>query len=81
VDLYLIDNMAGPGYWIGGRDLLLDGNWKWQTSNVDVEQSYTRWGPAQPNDAGADCIELYEPMGYFWADCGNADDGFICEIP
>ncbi|XP_062618052.1 secretory phospholipase A2 receptor-like [Saccostrea cucullata] len=49
--MHAIDNyqQAGVHFWIGGTDVLVDGQWIWITSQKRI--SYADWYPGEPNGA------------------------------
>ncbi|XP_052704213.1 perlucin-like isoform X1 [Crassostrea angulata] len=78
-------NFDPPRFWVGGSDLLQEGEWTWtKTGSVIGSQGFSHWGPGQP-DNGVEhldehCLELEAGHHWLW----NDDDceefkHFICE--
>ncbi|KAJ8302218.1 hypothetical protein KUTeg_021205 [Tegillarca granosa] len=70
------------GYWIGGSDMEVEGEWRWMKSRQPFQ--FTAWAPGQPDDANKheDCLHLYGVSGFKWNDYPCSIKGyFICEKP
>ncbi|XP_061169376.1 perlucin-like [Saccostrea echinata] len=80
--LHAIDNyqQTGGSFWIGGTDVLIDGQWIWITTQKRM--SYTDWNPGEPNGALREsCLMLHNGKSNFhWNDqpC-DSKLFFICE--
>ena len=67
--------------WLGGQDILKEGNWIWQNSGDDID--YTKFQPGEPNGGtGENCMNMYYENGN-WIDvnCLNALSYHVCERP
>ena len=64
-------------YWIGGNDILIEGEWRWQSNGTAINPTY--WGPGEPSDTlgNEHCIEY---KGTRWNDdvCNDVQK-YICE--
>ena len=69
------------GYWIGGRDDLVEGQWLWMPSRAAV--NFTDWAPGEPNNVhGAEnCMDLFIRLDWHWNDAPcDTKINFICEM-
>ncbi|KAJ8301866.1 hypothetical protein KUTeg_020853 [Tegillarca granosa] len=70
------------GYWIGGSDMEVEGNWIWIKSRQRF--TFTDWGAGQPTNSynHEDCLHLYGKLDFHWNDeaCSHSAY-FICEKP
>ncbi|XP_076090230.1 galactose-specific lectin nattectin-like [Mytilus galloprovincialis] len=81
---YLVNSTLSIGadvdYWIGGRDDVTEGIWKWAFSNRNF--SYIAWGPGEPNSyhEHENCLVMADKYHWLWADrrCSESHN-FICE--
>ncbi|XP_069141225.1 macrophage mannose receptor 1-like isoform X2 [Argopecten irradians] len=67
------------GYYIGGGDLFVEGQWIWVSTHTPI--SVTKWTPGEPNNFAGheDCLEIWTTG--LWRDSFCDDSrGFICEI-
>lgn len=67
------------GYWIGGVDLEVDGEWKWVSSDRVVH--FTDWNTGEPNgNRNENCIDMLRITSYTWndEDCHSRQQ-YICE--
>eukprot|EP00105_Crassostrea_gigas_P030493 XP_011452811.1 PREDICTED: perlucin-like protein [Crassostrea gigas] len=73
---------AKSGFWIGGTDAVVEGEWIWITSQAKF--SYDDWADDFPDDyeGNEDCAHLWSGVNYSWND-SNCDErmNFICEKP
>ncbi|XP_045180015.2 C-type lectin domain family 4 member M-like isoform X2 [Mercenaria mercenaria] len=77
---YLVNKTSGlrAKFWVGGNDLQVEGQWKWATSNEDVQ--FTAWGHHPSNsNRNENCMEI---AGLTWNDnqCDRSQR-YICEKP
>ncbi|XP_048746638.1 perlucin-like [Ostrea edulis] len=73
-----------PRFWVGGSDLLQEGEWTWtKTGSLVGSQGFSHWGPGQPdNGSHSDehCMELESGHNWAWNDDDCEDTKhFICE--
>lgn len=71
----------GVSLWLGGQDLLREGNWVWQSSGDDITNP--RFQPGEPNGGtGENCLWMYFENGN-WIDigCMNTLNYHVCERP
>ncbi|XP_048744943.1 perlucin-like [Ostrea edulis] len=71
----------GDSFWLGGADIIVEGEWEWMSSHRRV--SFTDWGPGEPSDAGGTtehCLDMHIGLHEAWNDvsCG-INYFFICE--
>ncbi|XP_061171069.1 macrophage mannose receptor 1-like [Saccostrea echinata] len=76
-------NIGRPvDFWVGGTDIVTEGDWKWITSQKPV--MYSDWYPGKPSDFhhNVNCLELLHNYQYHWndQDC-HVVNHFICEMP
>jgi hypothetical protein len=88
---WLISAIPEAAIWIGGRDASVEGQWRWEDSEIfwqggsdgsPVGGLYTNWASGEPNQAGEeDCAELSKSAGNAWTDrtCGSLTQPFVCE--
>lgn len=73
---------AKSGFWIGGTDAVVEGEWIWITSQAKF--SYDDWADDFPDDYedNEDCAHLWSGVNYSWND-SHCDErmNFICEKP
>lgn len=80
-------NTLGSRYWIGGNDLRVEGEWKWQTTNNAI--TYATWCPGNPSNSRGDenCLEIVDcdgsgPLKSLWNDLQcHSFQKYICEKP
>lgn len=69
-------------YWIGGDDIIAEGNWIWSINSDPITLNY--WGPNRPDNAGAsgqNCLVYRHFSDWFWDDRGcEIKYPFICQI-
>ncbi|VDI26006.1 Hypothetical predicted protein [Mytilus galloprovincialis] len=67
-------------FWLGGHDILTEGEWQWVISMDRI--IYTNWGDGQPDNSHTSehCLELSGQRSFKWNDDGCEDHHyFICE--
>jgi hypothetical protein len=71
--------------WIGGSDLLVEGEWTWAKYGGAME--YSDWFPGEPNSVhtsagGEDCLDVMQHEHFQWNDdvC-EFNLNFMCEAP
>eukprot|EP00105_Crassostrea_gigas_P010137 XP_011425314.1 PREDICTED: perlucin-like [Crassostrea gigas] len=67
-------------FWVGGTDVLVDGQWIWISSQERIE--YTDWVPGEPNGGTREgCLMLNGGKYHFhWNDANcHSLQSFICE--
>lgn len=70
---------ASGSFWIGGSDMLVEGEWEWMTSHNLV--TFTDWASGEPDDfLNQDCLDIKTSAHYHWNDspCSYLH-WFICE--
>ncbi|XP_046357376.1 echinoidin-like [Haliotis rufescens] len=67
--------------WIGGSDLIVEGNFMWSWSGDPIV--YSHWVPGEPNSLGdEDCMALFTSRNFMWNDAPcETNQMFLCEIP
>uniref|UniRef100_A0A0B7A018 C-type lectin domain-containing protein n=1 Tax=Arion vulgaris TaxID=1028688 RepID=A0A0B7A018_9EUPU len=69
--------------WVGGRDALANGTWKWEAQNTLI--TFQQWkGGAARQDAAATCLALQteDKSTYHWKKQGcEIKNRFICKKP
>ncbi|XP_061183368.1 perlucin-like [Saccostrea echinata] len=71
----------GIGFWLGGSDIILEGEWMWMTSKTLLSMAYTAWKPGEPNNEGNNehCLEI-QWNSFLWNDTPcDQQRHFICE--
>jgi len=75
-----ISVILGRIYWLGGSDLVTEGEWQWTSEQETFK--YTNWMPKEPNNlTGEDCL-LNNWLGHGkWGDfvCERTEY-FVCQI-
>ncbi|XP_062577476.1 perlucin-like [Saccostrea cucullata] len=86
-DNFLVQHLKDYGrsanFWVGGTDVIIEGDWIWSLSQTPIHH-YTHWDPREPNDLGGDenCMEMRQEYGYMWNDMScHVRQYFICEQP
>ncbi|XP_071156894.1 perlucin-like [Mytilus edulis] len=83
---YLVNSLRSIGadvdHWIGGRDDVIEGIWKWAFS--DSNFSYIAWGPGEPNNGHyhehENCVLMADRYQWLWDDRSCSESHyFICE--
>ncbi|XP_067676708.1 perlucin-like [Haliotis asinina] len=79
---FLNDLVVKNGVWLGGNDLMAEGHWVWDKSEMPF--NYTNWNPSEPDQSSAgeqDCLSVWKRGNYQWADhyCNRPDLAAICE--
>ncbi|XP_078311288.1 CD209 antigen-like protein C [Crassostrea virginica] len=72
--------LATGVFWLGGSDVVVEGEWEWMTSHSRL--TYSHWAPGQPsNDANREhCLNIHSGFLYRWNDAPCTDrHWFICE--
>ena len=65
------------GSWIGASDILVEGNWTWESNGQPL--TYTNWGPGQPNNYGSqDCAMIDAQLTWQDVECGGRAP-FVCQ--
>ncbi|KAK3601413.1 hypothetical protein CHS0354_037746 [Potamilus streckersoni] len=68
-------------FWLGASDTIVEGEWVWETSKIEVSLTpYNKWFAGQPDNYGsANCLAIH--LGYNWVDepC-NLPKNFICKL-
>lgn len=67
-------------FWVGGTDVLVDGQWIWISSQEKIQ--YTDWVPGEPNGGTREgCLMLYGgKFNFHWNDANcHSLQFFICE--
>lgn len=70
---------AVGSFWIGGSDMLVEGEWEWMTSHKLI--TFTDWASGEPADfLNQDCLDIKGSVHYHWNDspCSYLH-WFICE--
>lgn len=75
--------MFADTLWLGGSDILREGDWEWVTSKKKIpDGSFTDWLPGQPTNSGGreDCLHIFSSYQYKWNDapCENKYS-YVCE--
>ena len=72
-------NIVIADYWLGSRDDIIEGEWKWASTGLGF--SVTDWAPGEPNnDHEQDCLHIYAEKDYHWDDTAcSVKMRFICE--
>ncbi|XP_062614237.1 macrophage mannose receptor 1-like [Saccostrea cucullata] len=77
----LLSIAKSADFWVGGTDIMSEGDWKWATSQKPV--TYSDWYPGRPSDShhNVNCLELSHNYRYQWndQDC-RVQNHFICEM-
>lgn len=71
-----------PYFWIGGTDIMVEGEWVWAKSGERITHGY--WYPGEPNnkDVGQDCLMISTYESYQWDDIAcNSNVYYVCEQP
>ncbi|XP_061183004.1 perlucin-like protein [Saccostrea echinata] len=75
------ENPGTFGFWIGGTDAVVEGEWMWVTTGQNF--TYSNWAPGFPDDyrKNEDCAHLYKAQHFEWndEDCDHRMC-FICEL-
>ncbi|XP_048729444.2 perlucin-like [Ostrea edulis] len=75
------ENHGSFGFWIGGTDALIEGEWTWVSSGNNF--TYSNWAPGFPDDyhGNEDCAHLHKDSHFEWNDerCDHRM-AFICEL-
>ena len=68
------------GYWIGGHDIEVEGQFKWVNSGNELV--YTNWGRNQPGNASVteNCISIHYFNHKWFDDECSASHYYLCEI-
>ncbi len=75
----LIFNMLDEGQiaWLGGHDLVEEGQWRWYTGEPF---DYKNWALSQPDTGdGNDYIQMYQSMGGLWISDFDPIGAFVVE--
>ena len=69
--------------WLGAHDLITEGNWIWAGTGGPVNDTFTFWGPNEPNDTGSreDCMTFNFVHGYWNDDVCVKNMPFVCQKP
>ncbi|XP_063431408.1 perlucin-like [Mytilus trossulus] len=76
----LPNNAGNNAFWVGGHDILVEGEWQWAITLEKVQ--YMNWDAGQPNnnDNNEHCMSMTGSRGYKWEDKKCEDHNyFICE--
>lgn len=77
--MYVQDNL-----WLGGSDIVKEGDWHWVTSKKKISTgSFTDWPSGQPSNGhgGEGCLHFFDRLQYRWNDISCAAKyGYICEM-
>jgi hypothetical protein len=68
------------GIWMGGSDMLLEGEWIW--ANYGEVIDFRDWGPGEPNslDGTEECLDMYQVHDFHWNDNScEIKQNFMCE--
>jgi hypothetical protein len=67
-------------YWVGGNDLMNEGEWKWVSTNEDI--GYKNWLTGEPNNLvqNENCMDLRSIPGWNDERCDRSQL-YICEQP
>ncbi|XP_022292929.1 perlucin-like isoform X1 [Crassostrea virginica] len=80
---HLLDYGKQEDFWVGGTDVITEGDWIWVLSQTPIIY-YSHWALYEPNNLGGseNCLEISYGHHYFWNDdsCSRAEF-FICEQP
>lgn len=58
---------AVGSFWIGGSDMLVEGEWEWMTSHKLI--TFTDWASGEPADfLNQDCLDIKGSVHYHWND-------------
>lgn len=74
--------VLGDGYWLGGRDDVVEGEWVW--ASTDERFDFSAWYPRQPSNGGAtgneDCVSMWSHFNMLWNDAScMLSYRFVCE--
>merc|ERR1712154_44891 len=66
--------------WLGATDLIAEDKWYWATSDTKVSDSFTYWGPNEPNGHTVEnCMSFYEPLRRWIDHSCDIQAPFICQ--
>nr|XP_022293350.1 perlucin-like [Crassostrea virginica] len=78
--LHAFEMHAGSHFWVGGTDVLVDGQWIWISTQEKMQ--FTDWLPGEPNGGLREgCLMLVSGSNnYHWNDANcHSQQSFICE--
>jgi hypothetical protein len=84
VDALLADAFVSEEVWIGGRDVAVEGTWRWLDGTL-IPTPFSAWADGEPNGGVLEnCIELrqYAPQTLEWNDfvCAQPHP-YVCDAP
>ena len=67
--------------WMGGSDVIVEGEWLWAVSKARVSAGFTSWAPGEPDDwkNHQDCMSFKYQWKHWDDDHCAAEYPFICQ--
>ncbi|XP_069120585.1 perlucin-like protein [Argopecten irradians] len=75
-------HQSHESYWLGGNDIFVEGDWRWEESHLVM--NYTNWRHGQPDNHhnhNDDCLQAqFTGYTFMWSDVPcTANRNYICE--